>query len=229
MSYGISSHPFVKPATMVAAALLFAVACGASALEPSPAMRYQADTARHRVWALTPEGASVHEAASAEGVDIALPGWQWVGAPYACPPALALAADGAALVTSNVVPVVWRIDPVTLAVTVHRLALDADTNKDVGFSAIVYSPRHAAYFAVSDVHGSLWRIDAQLKSARKIRLTTVLPKACSLFSDAASHGDSATAPAPLCLRGVRRSWTIHIARGSHTADVRAERCGSKAQ
>jgi hypothetical protein len=229
MSYGISSHPFVKPAAMVAAVLLFAAACDASAFQPSPAMRYQADTARHRVWALTAEGASVHEAASPEGVDIALPGWQWVGAPYACPPALALAADGAALVTSNIIPVVWRIDPVTLAVTVHRLALDADTNKDVGFSAIVYSPRHAAYFAISDVHGSLWRIDARLESARKIRLTTALPKACSLVGDDPPHGKSATAPVPLCLRGVRRSWTIQIARDLHTADVRAARCGSKAQ
>jgi hypothetical protein len=229
MSYGISSHPFVKPAAMVAAVLLFAAACDASAFQPSPAMRYQADTARHRVWALTAEGASVHEAASPEGVDIALPGWQWVGAPYACPPALALAADGAALVTSNIIPVVWRIDPVTLAVTVHRLALDADTNKDVGFSAIVYSPRHAAYFAISDVHGSLWRIDARLESARKIRLTTALPKACSLVGDDPPHGKSATAPVPLCLRGVRRSWTIQIARDLHTVDVRAARCGSKAQ
>ena len=176
MTYGSSSKSSVKRAATLAAVLFLGAASAACALEPLPAMRSQADTARHRVWAITAEGASVHEAASPEGVDIALPGWQWVGGPYACPPALALAPDGAALVTSNVVPVVWRIDPVTLAVTVHRLALNADTDKDIGFSALVYSARHAAYFAMSDVHGSLWQIDAQLKSARKMKLTTVYPR-----------------------------------------------------
>ena len=229
MSYGISSNFSVKRGALLAVVVVFLAACDTSAFEAqaagaAPLMRYQADSARHRVWALTPDGASVHEAASPDSVDIALPGWQWVGAPYACLPALALAPDGAALVTSNIVPVVWRIDPVTLAVTVNQLKLDADTDKDVGFSALVYSPRHAAYFAMSDVHGSLWRIDAQLKNARKMKLTTALPKACALVADARSNSGGATASDPLCLRGVRRSWTIQVARDLHAADVRSAPC-----
>lgn len=234
MSYAIALTPSVKRTALVAAVLLCSVASISRAAvaqvvaAAAPAMRYQADSARHRVWVLTPDGASVHEAASPDSVDIALPGWQWVGAPYACLPALALAPDGAALVTSNIVPTVWRIDAVTLAVTVHQLRLDADTNKDIGFSALVYSARHAAYFAVSDVHGSLWRIDAQLKNARKMKLTTALPKACTLVGDARSNGGSATASDPLCLRGVRRSWTIQVARDLHSADVRAAPCVARA-
>jgi hypothetical protein len=224
----------MKRRQLLAAVLIVVAACDAGlpqthAASAVPAIRYLADSARHRVWALTAEGASLHESASPDSVDVPLPGWQWVGAHYACSPALALAADGAALVTSNIVPTVWRIDPVTLAVSVHPLELDADANKDIGFSALTYSPRHAAYFAVSDVHGSLWRIDAQLKSARKVKLTTALPKACSLLADARSNGGGGNAPAPLCLRGTRRSWTIQVARDLHSADVRTAPCVPKEQ
>lgn len=231
MSNGVFSTLSVKVSALLAAVIVSINACDAgtpqmqpAAVTAAPAVRYQPDPARHRVWALTAEGASVHEAASPDGVDIALPGWQWVDAPYACLPALALAPDGAALITSNVVPTVWRIDPVTLAVSVHRLTLDADNDKDVGFAALVYSPRHATYFAVSDVHGSLWRIDPQLTSARKIRLSTPLPKACALAVDARSDRERTTATDALCLRGIRRSWTLRIARDQRSASVGIASC-----
>ena len=72
--------------------------------------------------------------------------------------------------TSNVLPVLWKIDPTTLAVSVHRVELDADTDKDVGFSGLVYSERNGAYFAVSELHGSLWRIDPLLRRAQKVSI-----------------------------------------------------------
>ena len=78
---------------------------------------------------------------------------------------------GEAVVTSNVVSTLWRIDPQTLAVTEHPLALDADAGRDVGFSSLIYSPRHAAYFAVSGAHGSVWRIDTRLQRAQKVGST----------------------------------------------------------
>lgn len=53
-------------------------------------------------------------------VAIKLPEWQWAHEPYACPPAIAIGPRGEALVTSNVLPVLWKIDPQTRAVTVHR-------------------------------------------------------------------------------------------------------------
>ena len=36
----------------------------------------------------------------------------------------------------------WRIDPETLAVTVHPLVLDDHRGRDIGFSALTWSPRH---------------------------------------------------------------------------------------
>ncbi len=111
---------------------------------------------------------------------VELPGWHWAGEPYACPPAIAVGPRGQVVVTSNVLPVLWKIDPQTLAVSVHRLQLDADSDKDVGFSGLVYSERHGAYFAVSGLHGSLWRIDPLLRRAQKIALSEPVRGACSV-------------------------------------------------
>jgi streptogramin lyase len=111
---------------------------------------------------------------------VRLPGWVWAGAPYGCLPDLALGPRGEAVVTSNVLPTLWRIDPDSLAVSVHALALDADDDKDVGFTGLVYSPQHGAFFAASHAHGSLWRIDPQLRTARKMPLSASNPQPCGL-------------------------------------------------
>jgi hypothetical protein len=111
---------------------------------------------------------------------VELPGWHWAGEPYACAPDIAVGPRGEVVVTSNVLPVLWKIDPQTLAVSVHRLQLDADSDKDVGFSGLVYSERNGAYFAVSGLHGTLWRIDPLLRRAQKIALSEPVRGACSV-------------------------------------------------
>lgn len=113
-------------------------------------------------------------------IPVKLPEWQWAHEPYACPPAVAIGPRGEAVVTSNVVPTLWKVDPQTLAVTVHRLQLDADGDKDVGFSALAYSERDGAFFAVSELHGTLWRIDPLLRRAQKVALSAPARGACSL-------------------------------------------------
>jgi hypothetical protein len=110
---------------------------------------------------------------------IELPGWHWAGELYACAPAIAVGPRGEVVVTSNVLPVLWKIDPQTLAVSVHRLELSADTDKDVGFSGLTYSARDGAWLAVSELHGSLWRIDPMLRRAQKIALSGPVRGACS--------------------------------------------------
>jgi len=131
--------------------------------------RHQMDLVRNRVWVLTESGVVLYRNARRERVVIPLPEWLWVGAPYGCPPDLALGPKGEAIVTSNVVPTLWRIDPETLEVTIHRLELDADTDKDVGFSEVAFSSRHGKYFAVSAKHGSVWSVDPLLGKAHKVQ------------------------------------------------------------
>jgi hypothetical protein len=116
-------------------------------------------------WGITRDGVEVRR--QGEVVRVALPGWQWAGPPYGRMLALGTGPRGEVLVTSDVVPTVWRIDRRSLAVTVHPLALDADRDKDVGFTALVYSRGQGVYFGRGALDGICWRIDARLTEARK--------------------------------------------------------------
>ena len=151
---------------------------GASLLDPSDPGRQRDDPARGRVWILNSQGVFLYHTATGKLVEITLPAWQWVHRAYACPPDLAIGPNGEAIVTSNVVPVLWRIDPRTLAVSVHQVALDADNDKDVGFSRLVYSAEKGAFFGANETHGSVWRIDPSLDKARKVAVTEPTRLAC---------------------------------------------------
>ena len=150
---------------------------------------------------------------------VTLPGWHWAGEPYACAPAVATGPRGEVVVTSNVVPVLWKIDPATLAVSVHRLQLDADTDKDVGFSGLVYSERDGAYLAVSEAHGTLWRIDLPLRRAQKIALSEPVRGACSL---SVQRLDRASRFTRLCLDG----RSVNLAPDQRSAYVHAAGCSA---
>jgi hypothetical protein len=132
----------------------------------SPMLRYQVDSGRERSWWLMRDGVFLNGATQPKKV-VALPGWLWVADPH-CPPDLTLGPNGEAIVTSNVVPILWRIDPQTLAVSVHELKLDTDADRDVGFVAIAYSAEQAAFVAYSEGQRSVWKIDRQLTRATKL-------------------------------------------------------------
>ncbi|MBI1943745.1 MAG: hypothetical protein HYS35_08770 [Betaproteobacteria bacterium] len=142
--------------------------------------RYLVDAARSRAWSLTRDGVSLHDVTKAKAIAVTLPGWRWAGAPFGCPPALALGPKGEAIITSDVLPMLWRVDPETLAVSVHSPALDGDADKDLGFSALTYSAKHGAYFALSHSNASLWRIDPFLRTAQKTPLAATAAKTCGL-------------------------------------------------
>jgi hypothetical protein len=126
------------------------------------------DAGRGRIWTLTRDGLFLQQIASTERRAIALPGWVTAGPPFGAEPALALGPGGDVLVTSDVVSVVWRVDPRTLAVNVHPLALDAHQEKDVGFTSLAYSPSGGAFVATSSAPAARWRIDAALTRAERI-------------------------------------------------------------
>jgi hypothetical protein len=155
-------------AVIVAAVSLAALTGCDSQAEPNASLmlRYQVDAGRDRSWWLTRDGVLLHSAAQPKKV-ISLPGWLWAADPH-CPPDLTLGPNGEAVVSSNVVPILWRIDSHTLAVTVHELQLDSDTGRDVGFVALAYSAEQAAFFAYSEDQRSVWRIDRQLQRASKV-------------------------------------------------------------
>jgi hypothetical protein len=135
-----------------------------------PILQFQKDPGRNRGWVLTPAGVYVVDFKLRRTVvHVPLPDWHWAGVPYGCMPTLALGPKGEALVSSDVLPTLWRIDPATLAVSRHELRLDADSGMDVGFSGLAYSAQQGTYVAVACSHGSLWRVDPLLAGARRIK------------------------------------------------------------
>lgn len=162
---------FSRKIAYAVAGIALMAATTAACSDRSPMPNYQKDAARDRGWFLTAAGVAVVDLKSGRTVaQIRLPDWHWAGVPYGCTPALALGPMGEVLVSSDVMPTLWRIDPETLAVSRHDLLLDEDSGKDVGFSGLVYSAQQKAYIAVGCAQGSVWRVDPTFKSGQKISL-----------------------------------------------------------
>jgi hypothetical protein len=191
---------------------LSVVAAAAFAGEP---LRTVQDAQRNRVWVLGTDAVYLQEGAQQKR--FALPGWVYVLEPYACSPDIAIDAQGMAVVTSNVVPTVWRVDPRSAEVTSHALALDADADKDVGFTGLAYAPDQGVFFAVSATYGSLWRIDPLLRRAQKIPVSVPLIDACGLAVDRTKTRRTVV----LCAEGLR---TVELAPDQRSGYVFARRC-----
>jgi hypothetical protein len=139
-------------------------------------IRLQPDAARGRVWSLTPDGVTLHDAATRQVVALALPGWHWAGPPFGRGPDLALGPKGEVIVTSDVLPKLWRVDPASLEVTVHSPVLDRSEGSEAGFTRIRYSAKHGAYYATGGAAGSRWRIDPLLRKAQDVVAATPLER-----------------------------------------------------
>ena len=163
-----------KVLTMMAIAIsgiALAAATGGPRHDRSPMPHYLKDAARDRGWMLTPAGIAVVDPRSGRTVaQISLPDWIWAGEPLGCMPALALGPKGEVLVSSDVLPVLWRVDPDTLAVSRHELALDDRSGRDIGFSALSYSAKQGTFVAVACAGGARWRIDPFLTRGQKMSL-----------------------------------------------------------
>lgn len=194
-----------------------------------PVLRHRIDAARDRLWVLTREGVELYNVNTREKVaHIALPRWTWAGAPYSCSPDLALGPRGEALVTSDVLPKLWRVDPVTFSVSEHEPVLDADGQRDVGFTGLTYSPDQGVFFAISSFHGSLWRIDPQLGRAQKIPLSSPVADACSLTLRFRGVQQRNARLVGLCVRGVkggrRADLALLLAPDQRSATVTSGSC-----
>ena len=190
-----------------------------------PILRFQIDAARERGWILTRAGVLVFDFKSRQTMRyIPLPDWIWAGEPFGASPDLALGPAGDALITSDILPTLWRVDAVTMRVSRHELAIDADGDKDVGFSGLAYSADHGAFFAVSYLHGSLWRIDPLFRRAQKIPLSAPLTRAEALSVLPRIVQRKTTRLAGLCARTVDGDRAIHLAPDQRTGYASAQSC-----
>jgi sugar lactone lactonase YvrE len=102
---------------------------------------------------------------------IELPGATVSGSRDSCPPDLLLDRSGAAYVSSNAMPVIWRIDPASHAVERLEIRLEEDADRDIGFSRLAWGTSGRTMYAASSPPGALWRIDLDHLSASKVRGT----------------------------------------------------------
>lgn len=190
-----------------------------------PILRSQADAVGGRVWILTAEGVELYDEATRRRVArIALPEWLWADEAFACPPDLAIGPRGEAVISSNTLPTLWRIDPVSLKVSRHELQLDDDKGRDIGFTGLVYSTPQQAYFAVSGSHGSLWRIDPALQRGQNVPLSEPLANACAIALRARATDQRVSRFAGLCVRGDAGGWNVSLAPDQRSGYVKPGQC-----
>jgi hypothetical protein len=126
------------------------------------------DVAGNRVWVLELDALTVYDRTNRRRLRrVILPDWPVAGPGHACAPDLVLDRSGAALISSNVVPVLWRIDPQRFEVRQIFLTLDSDTDKDVGFTALAFAA-DGTLTAAGASFPSSWRIDLEAATARRV-------------------------------------------------------------
>ena len=202
--------------TTISAIAISTLLAASAALAAEP-LRTVNDASRNRVWVLERDALYLHDGAQKKRFE--LPGWVYVTDAFACAPDVALDAQGAAVVSSNVVPVLWRVEPAKAQVTKHELTLDADADKDVGFSGLAYAREPGVFFAVSATHGSLWRVDPLLRRAQKIPVSTALRDACGLAVDRTKVRRTVV----LCAQG----RAVYLAPDQRSGHVFAGRCAQE--
>jgi hypothetical protein len=174
-----------KLSQSMAVAVMAAVTLGAcdSTLQregqAEPTLRVvRTDAARNRLWILEREALTLYDNTNGRQLRrMVLPEWVLLGARYSCPPDLALDSSGAVFVSSNVLPVLWRVGPQRFEITRIELALDADADKDVGFTGLSLAG-DGTFLAAGTTFASLWHLDPRTASARKIASYPALASAC---------------------------------------------------
>ena len=143
-------------------------------------LRIRLDARRERLWILDVGNVHVYDLARNQLVrSIALPNWFYADDGSNCLPDLQLDRHGAAFVSDNVQPKLWRIDGDRFSVIERSVRLDSQRSVDAGFSALAIS-EGGVMFAAMAAPGSLWRIDTGSFRAERIQLNAPIHGACAM-------------------------------------------------
>ena len=175
------SNLFISAAALAATTLLSS--CDGSVRREGPPTAEQQqvsriDAERNRLWVLEPEALTLYDNTNGRRLRrIVLPDVVLAGVGHACPPGMVLDRAGALFISSNVVPVVWRVNPIGFEVTRTALTLDSDADKDVGFTGLSVAA-NGVLMAAGATFGSLWRIDLGRSRASKVASYPSAADAC---------------------------------------------------
>lgn len=135
-----------------------------SAADPGD-VRVRRDEPRARTWVLRADALYLRETGARERRFV-LPGWVYAAPPQASEPDLLVEPGGSVIVSSNVVPSLWRVDPQASRIEEMKLALDPATDRDVGFTAL-RAAEHGTITANATTDRSRWKIDLSSRRATK--------------------------------------------------------------
>jgi hypothetical protein len=128
----------------------------------------RADPARNRLWVLDPSGLTLYDNLNGRRLrHISLPEWILAAGDRVCAPDIAFDAAGTVFVSSDVLPVIWRVDPQRFEVARIEIALDMDADKDVGFTGLSFAG-DGIVIAAGTTFPSIWRIDLNAARASKV-------------------------------------------------------------
>lgn len=123
------------------------------------------DAARDRVWVMRLDEIDVYDGRTRQLMRrISLPSWSVADL---CGPGIAFDPSGSALVSHNLEPKLWRVDPNASEVQEHTIRLIGGEKLDVGFGTIVFGSDGSLYGVASSGH-SVWRIDIGSASAIQV-------------------------------------------------------------
>jgi len=143
-------------------------------------LRIRLDARRERLWILDVGNVHVYDLARNRLVrSLALPNWFYADDGSNCLPDLQLDRHGAAFVSDNIQPKLWRIDADRFSVQERSVRLDSQRSVDAGFSALAVS-EGGVLFAAMAAPGSLWRIDTASFRAEKVQLSAPIHGACAM-------------------------------------------------
>jgi hypothetical protein len=169
---------YIAAILVVPAAIAFADSFGSTPTADDPpaqreahsaqALRTKTDLARGMRWELEWGGVVVRDLATGKTLrHIPLPGATFAGARDSSLPDLLLGRTGAAFVSSNVQPRIWRISPARFEVELFDIALDSDEGKDFGFDNLAWETDEKVLRATNAPGGIAWRIELHSATASR--------------------------------------------------------------
>ena len=158
-----------SPKLLLPFLLLLSACDGSVRREGPPPIEFQlvrVDGTHNRRWVLEKDSLAVYDDLNRRRLRrVVLPDWVLAGPDDSPAPDMVLDRGGAAYVSSNVLPVLWRVDPRRFEITRIDLVLDAHADKEIGFTALKFAG-DGVLLASGTTVASEWLIDLRSRRAR---------------------------------------------------------------
>jgi hypothetical protein len=121
------------------------------------------------LWELSWNSVSVRDAVTSAPIrEFRLEGAAQTASRDFCPPDLVLTRTGTAYASSNIQPVLWRMNPAAASFDLLEFDVDSHQLRDFGFTGLSASADGQTLYAFASSDGALWHLDPSTLKARRI-------------------------------------------------------------